>query len=119
MIIQILLIFGLLLCLLYAFLQRQKSRLVSLTIVLVSLAAIYFVLFPEQTNQLAHFAGVGRGADLVLYCWLVISFIVSVNLQFKILRLQGLITELAREITLQAGRSAAASTSISTANKPV
>lgn len=106
MIIQVLLTLGLLLCLLYAFLQRQKSRFVSLAISTVALAGIYFVLLPERTSQLARLVGVGRGADLVLYCWIVISLIVSVNLQFKILRLQGLITELAREMTLQAAREA-------------
>lgn len=101
MIIQTILITGLLLCLTYAFLQRQKSRLVSLAISIVAVAGIYFVLFPQSTNELARIAGVGRGADLILYCWLVISLIVSVNLQFKILKLQGWLTELAREITLQ------------------
>ena len=104
MIIQVILILGLLLCLLYAFLQRQKSRLVSVGIAGLALAGIYFVLVPERTNELAHLVGIGRGADLILYCWLVISLIVSVNLQFKILRLQGLITDLAREITLQGAR---------------
>jgi small membrane protein len=106
MIIQVILIVGLLLCLAYAFLQRQKSRLVSVGIAVVAFAAIYFVLVPERTNQLAHLVGVGRGADLILYCWLVISLIVSVNLQFKILRLQGLITDLAREMTLRAAQEA-------------
>ena len=106
MIIQVILTLGLVLCLTYAFLQRQKSRLVSLTISIISNAGIYFVLVPERTNDLAHLVGVGRGADLILYCWLVISLVVSVNLQFKILRLQGLITELARAIALQAGPTA-------------
>ena len=102
MIIQVILTLGLLSCLLYAFLQRQKSRFISLTIGGVALAGIYFVLVPARTDQLAHLVGIGRGADLILYCWLVISLVVSVNLQFKILRLQGLITELARQITLHA-----------------
>jgi small membrane protein len=100
-IIQVLLIGGLLLCLLYAFMQRQKSRLLSKAISIVALTGIYLVLFPEHTNELAHFVGVGRGADLVLYCWLVISIIVSMNLQLQILQLQRLITELAREMVLQ------------------
>lgn len=101
MIIQAILTLGLLLCLVYAFLQRQKSRLISLGISIVSVPGIYFVLFPENANQLAHLVGVGRGADLILYCWLVISLIVSLNLQLKILQLQGLITDLAREMTLR------------------
>ena len=101
MIIQVLLIGGLLLCLLYASMQRQKTRLLSKAISIVALTGIYFVLFPEHTNELAHFVGVGRGADLVLYCWLVISIIVSLNLQSQILQLQRLITELAREMALK------------------
>ena len=104
MIIQVLLIGGLLLCLLYAFMQRQKSRLLSKAISIVVLTGIYLVLFPEHTNELAHFVGVGRGADLVFYCWLVISLIVSMNLQLQILQLQRLITELAREMALQDAR---------------
>ena len=100
MIIQAVLTFGLLFCLLYAFLQRQKSRYISRVLAVVAVAGIYFVLVPERTNQLAHLVGIGRGADLVLYCWLVISLIVSVNLQFKILKLQESITELARQVAL-------------------
>lgn len=104
MIMQVLLIGGLLLCLLYALMQRQKSRLLSKAISIVALTGIYLVLFPEHTNKLAHFVGVGRGADMVLYCWLVISIIVSMSLQLQILQLQGLITELTREIALQGVR---------------
>jgi hypothetical protein len=104
MIIQYVLIFGLSLSLLYAVLQRRKSRLVSIIISLASVVGIYFVLFPEQTNELAHWMGVGRGADLILYCWLVISLIVSMNLQFKILNLQEMLTELTRELALRAPR---------------
>ena len=101
MIVQILLTLGLAFCLVYAFAQRKKSRLVSLALSVIAIAAIYFVQFPESANTLAHFVGVGRGADLILYCWLVISLIVSVDLQFKILALQGMLTELTREIALQ------------------
>jgi hypothetical protein len=31
------------------------------------LTGIFFVLYPEVTNQLAHFLGIGRGADLIFY----------------------------------------------------
>jgi hypothetical protein len=101
MIIQVLLISGLGLCLVYALLQRQKSRLVSSALAAVSLAGIYLVLDPDRANELGHLAGVGRGADLIVYCWVVISLIVSVNLQFKIMALRGDITELARELALR------------------
>ena len=104
MIIQLLLIAGLASCLFYAILQRHKSRRISIAIALVALSGIYFVLFPGQTAEVAHFVGVGRGADLVLYCWQVIGLMILVNLQFKILALQGMITVLAREVALLSAR---------------
>lgn len=104
MIIQVILIGGLLLSLLYGIIQRQKSRLLSNAISLVSVLGMFFVAFPERTTELAHFVGVGRGADLILYCWLVISIIVSMHLHLQILQLHEFITELARELALLAPR---------------
>lgn len=101
MIIQWILITGLVLALAYAFLQRKKSRLVSCLITAISVAGIYFVLYPEQTTKLAHILGVGRGADLVTYCWILISLVISLNLQFKILQLHGVVTEITRELALR------------------
>jgi hypothetical protein len=101
MIIQIIFIIGLIFCLVYAFVQRQKSRAISLMLAATSTAGIVFVAFPELSSQLATYVGIGRGADLILYCWLIISLVVSVNLQFKILSLQRNITDLTREISLK------------------
>jgi hypothetical protein len=100
MIIQLLLIAGLLLCLVYALSHRQQSHSLSIASSIVALAGIYLVLFPERTNEIAHFVGVGRGADLILYCWLIISVIISVYLRLQILELHGFVTRLAREIAL-------------------
>ncbi len=100
MIIQVVIIAGLLACLAYAFLQRKKSKHVSAALSIVAVAGLVFASAPDLTNRLAHWVGVGRGADLMLYCWLLISLIVSVNLQFKILALQQNVTDLTREISL-------------------
>ena len=43
-------------------------------LVLLVLAMIIAVIFPDTTNELAHLVGVGRGADLLLYC-LTLAFI--------------------------------------------
>lgn len=101
MIIKLVLIIGLLFCLFYAFLQKRKSGLVSWTISATSIAGIFLVAFPDFSTALAHFLGVGRGADLIMYCWIVISLAISVSLQFKILQLQEIATELARALALQ------------------
>lgn len=101
MIIQWILICGLVLALCYAFLQRKKSRLISSMIATIGVAGIYFVLYPDHTTELAHILGVGRGADLVTYCWILLSLVISLNLQFKILQLHGVVTELTREMALR------------------
>lgn len=108
MIIQFILVLGLLFALLYAFVQRRKSRMVSLAISATSVAGIYFVLFPSHTTAVAQALGVGRGADLVMYCWIVISLVISMNLRFRMGELHGQITELARELAIRAPNGAAA-----------
>ncbi len=101
MIIQYLLCSGLIFALFYAFLQRHKSRLISLSIVLVSAGGIVAVLAPSASDVIASAVGVGRGADLVVYCWIVITLLVSVNLQFKILQVHESVTTLTRELALR------------------
>ncbi len=108
MIIQIILIAGLLACLLYAFVHRKSSRLVTVLMAVTSVAGMYFVLLPDQTTGIAHALGVGRGVDLVFYCWLIITLVVSLNLQFKILGLQAAVTALTRELALRDARPSAA-----------
>lgn len=109
MIIQAILIAGLLLCIAYAFFQRGRSAWISAVIAATATVGIYFVLNPGQTTDIATFVGVGRGADLVLYCWIVISLVVSINLHFRMIGLQASITELTRELAL---RDPAAATAI-------
>ena len=41
--------------------------------------AIVAVLFPNATNVLAHLVGVGRGADLLLYCLVVVVLVMVVQ----------------------------------------
>lgn len=100
MIIQFILCAGLGVALFYAYLQRRKSSLISLAILVVSAVGMVAVLSPSASNAVANAVGVGRGADLVMYCWIVITLLVSMNLQFKIFHLQHGLTLLTREIAL-------------------
>ena len=104
MIIQYLLVAGLSATLLYAFMQRRKSRLVAVSIGIVSLAGMYLVLHPLAANEIARHLGVGRGADLLLYTWILVTLAICLNLQFKILQLQSELTILARRIAILGGR---------------
>ena len=95
---------GLTICLLgiwlYATTQVGLTRPVRLVWYLVILAGVYFVWLPEQTTQLAQAVGIGRGADLVFYVWLLISFILMLNLHVKFNRNLELLTDLARQMAL-------------------
>jgi hypothetical protein len=104
MIIQIVLVAALLVCTAYGLLHTGRSRLVRWTLVLASLLGVYFVLQPEVTSRIAARLGVGRGADLVLYCWVVISLALFARLQFALLKAHEQITELARQLAVATAR---------------
>lgn len=99
--IKIILSAALLLCIAYALLQRRKSRTVATGITLVSMVGLWFVIIPEHATQLAEMMGVGRGADLALYFWIVINIFLLMSLQFKIFGLQRDITALTRHLAIQ------------------
>lgn len=104
MIIQALLVVALALTALYALSQAHTPLLVRWSNVLASAAGIFFVLQPELTNRLAAMLGVGRGADLLLYCWVVVSLALFAHLQLSLLRSKERMTELARAIALATAR---------------
>lgn len=98
--IKVILLFGLLVCLLYAFFQRNKSRLVAGGISVLSLIGMILVVKPDLASAAANIVGVGRGADLILYFWILFSVLVMMSLQFKIFSMQRTLTELAREYAI-------------------
>jgi hypothetical protein len=62
--------------------------------------AVVVVLFPETANDIAHFVGVGRGADLLLYL-LTLGFIsVCINLYLKSKIEEQKMAKLARKVAL-------------------
>lgn len=86
---------------LYAARAWRHSRLIATSLLGAALVALVFVWMPEVSNRLAHLMGVGRGADLVLYLYCSISFILLLDLSMKIKAQHELITLLARELALQ------------------
>jgi hypothetical protein len=68
-------------------------------------AAVYAILRPNQTTVVAHWLGVARGADLMLYA-LIIAFIfttLSTYMRFKDLELR--YARLARAVALVTART--------------
>jgi small membrane protein len=98
--IRILLTVGLLVFLVYGTSQRGKSLFVFYATLAIGAAGLFFVWMPEEANDLAYLLGVGRGADLILYCWILTSLIMALNLHVLIRENQQVTTELARQLAL-------------------
>lgn len=95
--IQILLISGVALIVLY-YVFRLRSALFDLIVLFIfSALAVYFILFPEYSNILAHKLGVGRGADLLFYICILLFLFVIMKLFSRIRRLEQLLTEAVRK----------------------
>ena len=104
MIAQLLLTVLLGLVLVYAWSAHRTVPIIGLLASGATLAGLYFVWVPEHATALAAFVGIGRGSDLIVYTWVVISLLIVVNLHLK-LRLQlDMITRLARSVALDRAR---------------
>ena len=101
MITQLLLTGGLLACLFYAMAMGRQARWLKFGIMFVVAAGVVCVWNPEVTNKVAHAAGIGRGADLLFYIWIVISFFVALRLHLHVRTQNENITLLARALALQ------------------
>jgi hypothetical protein len=86
--------------LLYAAKERRQSPAVAAIAAIAAAAGLYVVWVPSYATALAQWAGVGRGVDLFLYVWAVISFVVLLNLHLKLRSQMELITRLARRVAL-------------------
>jgi hypothetical protein len=91
------LLFGILL---YAWTEHRRSPAIALVAVWTAFAGLYFVWIPSHATRLAAFVGIGRGVDLILYVWVIISLVMLLNLHLKLRAQMDLITVLARTLAL-------------------
>ena len=81
-------------------LLRRTSPWIGGSMAFTALAGIYFAWRPDDLSTIAHLIGVGRGADLLLYIWVVVSFLAIVALMLRLRALREQITLLARHAAL-------------------
>jgi hypothetical protein len=98
---QFLLTFGLCAAWLYVLTQPGVSKFLTLMMYSVITAGLYFVWLPEHATYLANRIGIGRGADLIFYTWIVFSLGVLINIHIKMRKNVVLLTELARHIAIE------------------
>jgi hypothetical protein len=89
----------------YAWTEYRRAPAIGIIAMCVSAAGLYFVWLPARATWLAGSVGIGRGVDLLLYVWVVISLIVLLNLHLKLRSQTEVITSLAREVAIANARS--------------
>jgi len=100
MIVRILLLLGLAATGWFIFLKRNRLPLHIMTVFALLIAGAIAVVFPELTNEVANFVGVGRGADLITYIAIVSVMFVLVHYYTKFVDLQTKVTQLTRELAI-------------------
>src|SRR5436309_260470 len=84
----------------YGFVRRNKVPVHTVILLAMLGVGVVFVIFPEMANVLAHFFGVGRGADLLTYCLGLFLLFVVIHYYTKFVDLETAVTTLVREIAL-------------------
>ncbi len=88
----------------YGWRQRRVSPTIGLAMPLISLLGIALVVQPQWAQLAAHLLGIGRGADLILYMWTVVSLLLLANLHFRMRAQSALLTTLTRELAILEAR---------------
>ena len=80
--------------------SANQQAIRRLFIVVGLIAGFIAVLFPEYTNIVAGFLGIGRGTDLLLYSFVVFALFYAVYQYRRQLWQEKVTTDLARALTL-------------------
>jgi hypothetical protein len=85
----------------HSYQQRRMPTPGFLFWVLIWLGTAAIVIFPDVTSFVAHLLGIGRGADLIIYASLLISFYLIFRIYLALAHLEREVTELVRAIALE------------------
>lgn len=69
--------------------------------VLISLIGVYFIVFPESASRIANLVGIGRGADLIFYLFILFSWFWFTTTSVKMQRTDRKITDIVRSIAVE------------------
>jgi hypothetical protein len=87
-----------------AFVQLRQIPLVASAVICAALFGGYLIWNPDHATSVAHLFGIGRGTDLVLYVWMLISFALMLVLYFNSRKQFQIVTVLVRAIALAEAR---------------
>jgi hypothetical protein len=76
----------------------------SVAVWLIAVIALLTIWVPEFSMTLAHWMGIGRGADLFIYLWMAVSLLLFLFVRISLFRLEEKLTELTRKVALDKPR---------------
>ena len=100
MIIRIVLLSALVAIGWFVFLKRNRLPFHIVIVFAMLFAGGAAVIFPEQTDTVANFVGVGRGVDLITYVIEVTVLFVLIHYYTKFVELQRQLTDVVRELAI-------------------
>jgi len=100
-IIQIFLTICIALIAIYMYIRLRSGLFDVILIGLFFVVGTFFILFPETTNDIAHFVGVSKGANLFLYTAILFLFFLILKLYSRLRRVEQKFTELVRSKSLE------------------
>jgi small membrane protein len=101
MIVSALLVGCLLVAAIYGFqILSRGNHIIGVVIISLALGGVFFVVKPEYSTLVANYLGIGRGTDLLLYLFFVMSIILIFLVHIKFRQHDILIASLARSIAL-------------------
>ncbi len=100
MIVKPIITFVLCCILLFAILHQNVNAMMRIGLSIIVGAGIVLSWFPDLANVVANLVGVGRGTDLMLYVWILISMMVTLMIYTKFVNLNHAMTTLVRKIAL-------------------
>lgn len=74
--------------------------------IVIAVGGVFAILFPDALTVIAHFFGIGRGTDLLLYGFVIATMIFGVAVLRAKARSDARVTELARAVALMDARLA-------------
>jgi hypothetical protein len=95
--IQVILSAGILVITYYTYRKLRSSHLDAILILAMAATGLLFVFFPDLSNRVAHFLGVGRGADMIFYVSILFLAFLIMKLYVRTRRLEQLLAKWVRD----------------------
>lgn len=80
--------------------RRMDVLFERIFIILITLGGAYFVLVPESASKIANMVGIGRGADLVFYLFIIFSLFWFTSTSVKMRATDQKLTQIVRSIAI-------------------